>query len=275
MRVESLHLYPVKSTAVRDVSEATVEPWGFSGDRRWAVIGADGNRLSAQRYRALMRVRALPTTTGLRLDADSARTLDVPYPVDGFRVPVGLSELESAVFAGDSAAEWFSVLLGVPARLVWLDDPHRRAVRTVKGGRDGDSLNLADNTPVLLTSLASLAQLNAWIRDEAALRGELPIPALPISRFRPSIVIDGDGAFAEDGWSTVRIGEVEFRFASGCDRCGVTTIDPASSKSGHEPLRTLAEYRKWDGHVWFGAGLIPVTLGAVRVGDPVEVLSAS
>lgn len=275
MRVESLHLYPVKSTAVLDVSEATVERWGLRGDRRWAVVGEDGNRLSAQRHRPLVRVRTQLTPTGLRLSADGADPLDVSYPVAGVRVPVGLSELDSAPLADDAAATWFSSLLGVQARLVWLDDPYRRPVRTAKGGRDGEPLNLADNTPILLTSLASLAQLNAWIADEAAARGEEAAASLPISRFRPNIVIDGDAAFAEDGWASVRIGEVEFRFASQCDRCGVTTIDPASSKSGHEPLRTLAKHRKWDGHVWFGAGLIPLTPGVVRVGDAVRVSSAS
>lgn len=275
MRVESLHLYPVKSTAVLDVSEAIVERWGLRGDRRWAVIGEDGNRLSAQRHRTLMQVRAQPMPTGLRLCAGCAVALDVPYPMGGSRVPVGLSELDSAVLADDTAAAWFSSLLGVDARLVWLDDPYRRPVRSVKGGRDGDPLSLADNTPILLTSLASLAQLNAWMVDEAAVRGEVPAAPLPISRFRPNIVIDGEVAFAEDGWATVRIGEVKFRFASQCNRCGVTTIDPASSKGGHEPLRTLAKHRKWDGHVWFGAALIPVTPGSIRVGDPVEVSSAT
>ncbi len=275
MRVESLHLYPIKSTAGLDVAEVTVQPWGFEGDRRWAVIGPDGNRLSVQRHRGLMRVRAVPTPAALRLAADSAAPLDVAFPVGGPRVPVQLSGLDSAVLACGAAAGWLSALLGADARLVWLDDPHLRPVRPSKGGRPGDPLSLADNTPVLLTSQASLSRLNDWIVDEAVARGELPPAPLVIGRFRPNIVIDGDVPFAEDGWSGVRIGGVEFRFASVCDRCAVTTIDPNSLRNGKEPVRTLAKHRKWDGQIWFGASLIPVSGGSVRVGDPVEVTAGN
>jgi uncharacterized protein len=37
----------------------------------------------------------------------------------------------------------------------------------------------------------------------------------------------------------------------------------------------LAKHRRWDGEVWFGMNLVPVTPGAtLRVGDDVEILEA-
>ncbi|WP_344582890.1 MOSC domain-containing protein [Nonomuraea roseoviolacea] len=89
-------------------------------------------------------------------------------------------------------------------------------------------------------------------------------------RFRPSVIIEGAEAFAEDRWSEVRIGTVPFRVSELCDRCAVTTIDPETQVKGKEPLRTLARHRKWDGRTWFGIRLVPLELGRIRVGDPVS-----
>ncbi|NUW45883.1 MOSC domain-containing protein [Nonomuraea rhodomycinica] len=89
-------------------------------------------------------------------------------------------------------------------------------------------------------------------------------------RFRPSVIIEGAEAFAEDRWSEVRIGTVPFRVSELCDRCAVTTIDPETQVKGKEPLRTLARHRKWDGKTWFGIRLVPLELGRIRVGDPVS-----
>ncbi|MEO6700478.1 MAG: MOSC domain-containing protein [Jatrophihabitantaceae bacterium] len=139
------------------------------------------------------------------------------------------------------------------------------------GGRPGDSLSLADAAPVLLTSEASLAQLNEWVADRAAAEGEPVLPALAMARFRPNVVIDGQRPFAEDGWQGVRIGAVRFRLAELCDRCVMTTIDPDRLTTGKEPIRTLARHRRWDRLTWFGVRLIPQSTGLLRIGDQVEL----
>ena len=117
--------------------------------------------------------------------------------------------------------------------------------------------------------------MNDWIA-EGPKADEGPIP---MRRFRPSVVVSGAPAWAEDGWRRLRIGPVTFRVAKGCDRCVFTTIDPDTAKRGHEPLFALARHRRWDGKVWFGVNLIPDLTprapppGAlIRPGDPIEVL---
>jgi uncharacterized protein YcbX len=91
-------------------------------------------------------------------------------------------------------------------------------------------------------------------------------------RFRPNIVVDGvDEPFAEDEWKLIRIGDVELRFGEHCDRCVLTTIDPATLAGSSEPTRTLARYRQWDHQVFFGIRLVPVTTGTVSVGDALTV----
>ena len=42
MRLSSLYLYPVKSTAPLAVETAQVEPRGLRHDRRWMVVDAGG-----------------------------------------------------------------------------------------------------------------------------------------------------------------------------------------------------------------------------------------
>ena len=131
------------------------------------------------------------------------------------------------------------------------------------GGLDSEPLSLADTGPLLLTSKASLDQLNEWIGD-----GDLAM-----QRFRPNVVVDGDQPFAEDRWRQIRIGDVRYRFAEHCDRCVVTTIDPHTMSHGKEPIRALARHRKWDGKTWFGIRIVPLSEGSLSVGDEVEVIS--
>ena len=79
----------------------------------------------------------------------------------------------------------------------------------------------------------------------------------------------GAEPFAEDGWGTLRIGEVRFRTAEVCDRCVMTTIDPETIVAGKEPIRTLARHRAWDGKTWFGTRLVPLDEGRIAIGDEV------
>ena len=72
------------------------------------------------------------------------------------------------------------------------------------------------------------------------------------------------------------MGEAEFRVVKGCDRCAIPTTDEETAVRGKEPTYTLAQHRRWDGAVWFGMNLVPLTPGAtLRVGDEVEVLDSA
>jgi uncharacterized protein YcbX len=288
----------VKSLAGVDVSGADVEPWGLRGDRRWMVVDRSGEVLTARERHALLALRATPDGDGgLTLAARGASSLRVDPPPGPADVPVRLSRIDRATSAGPDADAWLSSVLGEPVRLVWLDDPRRRPVSPNHGGQDGDPLTFADTGPLLLTSAASLRQLDAWVAQEAERRGE-PEPApLDMVRFRPNVVIEGVGGppdgsdggsgggagdemvgglqpFVEDTWRLVRIGDVTYRFGEHCDRCVMTTLDPGTTVGGKEPLRTLARHRRWDGKTWFGVRLIPTSVGRLAVGDDIEVIQA-
>lgn len=271
MRLVSAHLYPVKSLGGSDVTEAVVELWGLRGDRRWLALHPDGTYLTARTEPRMLSLTALPRPDGGLLLRDGTTELAVEMPVHGEEAPTKVSRLESVRLASAEAHEWLSSRLGRDLRLGWLDDPHRRPVALDHGGRPGDPLNLSDAGPLLLCTVPSMNRLNDWILETAVERGE-DLDPLPISRFRPTVVVDGAfDPFAEDGWKSVTIGDVEFRFAEFCDRCALTTIDTRTYTTTKEPIRTLARFRQWDHKTFFGVRLVPVTTGVIRVGDPVGV----
>lgn len=267
MRVESIHVYPVKATAPLDLASALVELAGLRDDRRWAVVDPQGVRLNATTHDRLFTVTATPDESGaLTVAAPGRPPLAIGVPRGGSVVPVNVSRLATMLDAGDEAAAWFSGVLGEPVRLVWQDDPARRPISEKHGGLGTEPLNLADTGPLLLTTTASLAQLEAWIAEDHEPQ------SMVMRRFRPNVVVDGsDVPFAEDDWRNIHIGDVPYRFAEHCDRCVVTTIDPVTLAHGKEPIRTLARHRKWAGKTWFGIRIIPLATGKVSVGDEVTV----
>ncbi|MGH8890905.1 MAG: MOSC domain-containing protein [Acidothermaceae bacterium] len=285
MRVTAVRIYPVKSMGGVAVESASVEPWGLAGDRRFGVIDARGENVTARELHALLGFHAEPRDGGGIAIADhEGGSIVVRPPTDRDLVAVSHSRQGKATLVADEVHGWLSERLKQPVRLVWQSDPTVRSIAEDRGGLPGDSLSLADAGPLLLASEASMAALNRWIADDAELPDVAdidpddlsdfsvarPTAALDIVRFRPNVVIDGDEPFAEDRWATLRIGDVEFRTTMICDRCVMTTIDPVTLAGGKEPIRTLARHRRWDRSTWFGVRLAPTSSGKISVGDAVQ-----
>ncbi len=263
MKVTRISVYPIKATCEVSLDEAEVHPRGLSGDRRWMVVNAAGNFLQQRVQPELGRVRATPQVDGsLWVDAPGMPQLCVVPPVGGDRQPVKVwDDSLSAALAGAEAAGWFSTFLGRECFLVYMDQACQRPV-AAEYGREGDVVSFADAMPLLLTTEASLADLNR--------RMGKPIP---MSRFRPNIIVGGSKAWEEDDWRRIRIGETEFEITHPCARCVVTTIDQQSGikSADGEPLKTLATFRSESEGVTFGQNLVPRTTGIIRVGDAVTV----
>jgi hypothetical protein len=259
--VSSIAIYPVKSMGRIQVDAARVTRRGLEHDRRWLVQRPDGTMLTARESPRLVLIETRVVDGGVELSAQGTPSI-LAREVGPSREALVWKTSCDAIDAGDEVADWLSHYLGEPARLV-----HQRTPREVNPtfARPGDELSFADGYPVNLASVTSLAELNRRIqlRDPAA--------AVPMTRFRPNVVIDGADAFAEDDWKTLTIGSVRFTAPKGCDRCVFTTIDPETAALSKEPLVTLSTFRRWDGNVWFGRQLIPDQEGEIHVGDRVEV----
>lgn len=273
--VSSISVFPVKSTAGRSVGEAGVEPLGLVGDRRWMVVDESGECRTARRDRRLLTILATPRSGGLRLESRTGATgpLDVTEPTGPtIEVTVHGRPLHG-IPAAPEASEWVGEVIGRPdSRLVHLGRP--RPLNPAHA-RPGDRTAFADAYPVTLASEASLRRLQDWVTETAIERGD-EAARLSMERFRPNLVVDGDlPPFAEDGWTSVCVGDVRFDVAKCIDRCVLTTVDPWTLESGPEPIRTLARHRAWDGATWFGIQLIPRGTGTVRVGDRIRSAEAA
>jgi uncharacterized protein YcbX len=272
LTLAAINRFPVKSCRGEALAEATVEPWGLAGDRRWVVVDENGVTLTAREHRPLLLVRpTLREDGGLDLTGPDLPDLSVDVPIADSLIPIRIHSSELlAAGASAEAGAWFSKLLGVSAQLIYLDDPTRRRPNPRFANPD-DSVAGADAYPLHVTTEASLAALNDWIA-EGPLADEGPVPMI---RFRPNVVVAGGAAWKEDGWRRVRVGAALFRAVKGCDRCVMTLTDPDTTARSKEPIATLARYRRWDGETWFGMDLVPDNPGAqIRVGDEVEVLDS-
>ena len=267
MRVTQIHRYPVKSMRAESLDKVHVEPWGLAGDRRWMVVDGAGECITAPEHPMMLLLHTELFREGVRIraphdviEAQTPTTVNIQVSVHG-RTPF------EACLAAPEAHAWLSVYLDEDVRLVYIDDPTRRRLNPVFS-RPTDSASFQDAYPVLVASESSREQLNAWIEG-----GRFPEEGpLPMNRFRPNIVVDGEEPFAEDSWRRIRVGSVEFRSPKGSDRCVMTTRDMDTARGGKEPIASLARHRKYDGVTWFGMNLIPDTLGEIHVGDQVEIL---
>lgn len=266
----AINRFPVKSLRGESLTAVAVEPWGLAGDRRWMVVGPDGEAITAREVNTMLLLRPRLVDRGLVVSADALPPLTVPEPAPDPQPVTVHGRPLVATPAGAEPDAWLTEVLGRPARLVFLDDPTVRPTDPAFS-RPDDRVNFADGYPVLATTEASLTALNDWIA--AGPQGDQA--PMPMTRFRPNLVLTDTPAWAEDGWRRIRVGVAVFRVVKGCDRCVMTTVDPETAARGKEPIATLARHRRFDGSTWFGMNLITDTPGAtVRVGDDVEILEA-
>ncbi|WP_189194316.1 MOSC domain-containing protein [Micromonospora fulviviridis] len=279
MRVASLHTYPVKGCRRMDRDTARVEQWGLDGDRRWLIVDEDGLGLTQRQHRELVTVRAVSRPGGLTLDAPGLAPLDLAEPTAGEAIQVRVFRGRPpapARAAGPEADDWLHRLLGRAARLVWLGDPTGNRVPWPVPVGSGAELSFADGSPLLLANSASLDAFNDWLLESGSTEGPLPM-----TRFRPNVVVSGAAPWAEGEWvgRRVRIGGAVFHGVGECGRCLVATIDQETGERGREPLWMLAARRNVGQKLLFGLQLtVRAEPGGTRegrtvgVGDTVEVL---
>jgi len=264
--VAELISYPVKGCAGIPLSEAVLTQAGLAHDRTFMIIDEDGGFRSQRRDPRMAVIRPAISTDGgeLMLSAPGAGELRVDVDLDSARRDVELfGKPYRGIDQGEDAAGWLSELLGTPCRLVRVPPEHER----VTSGAIPGTCGYADGHAVLATSRASLDALNRRLAEE----GEPPVP---MSRFRPNIVIDGwEEPHEEDRARMISISDARLGYAKLALRCVVTTIDQSTGvKTGPQPLRAFAGYRRAvDGGVAFGSKFAVLRTGKLAVGDAVTV----
>ena len=262
MRIKALYYYPVKSLAGVATAELSLDRFGPVGDRRWMLVDEENRFVTQRKYPSLVRIRPRFNDAGLCLDIPDQGRVAVRTSDQSSSVTVWRDQVEDVLIASADASEAVSSFLGRPVTLVYMPDEVTRPVR-----HDGLSavhpVSFADGFPLLVTSQASLADLNRRLPHSVDMR-----------RFRPNVVVEGAAApWEEDGWQTLTLGDLPVRLLKPCSRCVMTTVDPDSGERSRDgnPLKTLAGFRRTEDGVIFGANGVHLDTGILRVGDPVRI----
>jgi uncharacterized protein len=262
--LHALYLYPVKSCAGIAVEQALLIETGFEFDRAWMVIDAHGEFVTQREQPRLQLVQPTLGRDALTLRAPGMLPLQLSLESAAAACRVRVWDDEVAAYdMGDLAAQWFSDFLCRPARLVRFDPDARRVADARWTGPLEVRTAFADAFPLLVTSTASLAELNR----------RLAAP-VTIERFRPNLVLDGLDAHGEDFIDELQFetadGPVRLKMVKPCTRCSIPDVDPRSAATGHAVNDALATYRadaRVGGGLTFGMNAVIVD-GVDRVLKP-------
>lgn len=260
-----LFIHPVKSLRGMQVSHAQALESGLAFDRIFMITTPDGTFITARQYPEMVLFTPALTPEGLFLSAPDGTSATVRLA--DFSDEAAPTEVWGNIFtsliAPEAINQWLSGFFPRSVQLRWVGPEMTRRVK-----RFGQvPLGFADGFPFLLINEASLQDL----------RQRCPA-GVKLEQFRPNLVVTGATAWAEDGWSTVRIGEILFDVPKPCSRCVLTTVSPERGRKhpGGEPLATLQKFRTaadGSGDIDFGLNLIARSSGILRVGDELQVLS--
>lgn len=270
-RIARLFVYPVKSCAGIELTEAVLTPAGLDLDRAWMVVDAEGEFVSQRELprMALVRTQLRHQDVVLRAPGMLALHLAIDAVEAPTRVRIWNDEV-AAYDMGDVAAQWFTDFLGTRLRLVRFDPDHRRLSNLQWTGGIEAPNQFSDGYPVLVASTASVDGLN----QRLAKAGQAPVG---IERFRPNIVLEGVEAHDEDRIETLRIGsdpQAVLKLVKPCARCPIPNVDPQTGETSPAVSDALQGYRqdaRVGGAVTFGmnAILLEGEDAVLRVGQAV------
>jgi uncharacterized protein YcbX len=261
--LSSLHVYPLKGAGGFSPAEWEVDDRGFRYDRRWMLVDPAGDFITQREEPRLALVRTRIEPPHLVLEAPQMPPIRLALaPMGGREMTVRVwGQVVEAWLPDTKVDQWISEYLARPCGIAYMPEEASRPIDPAYAA-PWREVSFADAFPFLVISEASLDDLNQ----------RLPV-SLPMNRFRPNLVIAGTAPFAEDRWQRIRIGQLHLDLAKPCDRCVVTTTDQDTAARSHEPLHTLATYRRWNGKVFFGQNAIHDATGQLAAGAVVEVLA--
>lgn len=265
LQISQLFIYPIKSMGGVQIASGEVTDRGLKYDRRWMLVD-DKCAFITQREFPQMAVLKLQVDEGcFRVSNHYSKTQDIQIPFksvekEEFKVTIW-NAVCTAVGSGSQIDEWFSEVLKIKCRLVYMPEESMRPVDTTSGyAPKGKSTSFADAYPFLLLGEASVIDLNTRIATPVS-----------VTRFRPNIVFSGGLPYEEDDMVEFKINGISFTGLENCGRCSIIGINQENAVITKEPLKTLAEYRKSNNNIYFGRNLVHSGLGKISVGDELVI----
>lgn len=233
--IVELRIYPIKSCRGFKVDSFTVTRQGLDLDRRWMFVDENKHEFLTIRQKSQM------TLINTKLDGEDL-VISIAATGESVRIPARPTQewleentkLTSVVIWGsetdayeyrEEINETFTKFFEDKVSLVYKGPTPR-----ICGGNGAEkflgreeSVNFPDVLPVQISSYASIDELNTRLKAKGH-------EEIPIERFRPNIVIKGDGAWTEDNWKTVRLngsslGNIVIDVVARCARCQVPNVN--------------------------------------------------
>jgi len=320
IKISGIFIHPVKSLRPVSVGQAYLDHLGLEDDRGIMICQPTPNQTfdpnqATHRFVTQRQCPALATITAsipvevssifskkkkivqlssknsAKVSIDVSRWSLLNYPV---RYRVGIwDDIVDVVDVGDEAASFVQAIMKTDedsfqdVRVVSLipgvtkrynDERYlpKAARNPITGGVP--KVSLTDGFPILVASEESLSELN----NQLKIRGK---STLPMSRFRPNIVLKGQTkAFEEDTWKAIQIGGKNgpiLHIVKGCPRCKQSCTDQLTGVRSSEPVETLTKFRALGSSkedVYFAQNAIlqaPLLCNKtlISVGDSVTVLT--
>lgn len=314
--ITKLMIYPIKSCHGISIPSAKLLPTGLDLgpsfesqsipateadkpiDRQWMwVTYPDYKFLTIRNLAKMTLIRPVydPETDTLKVTAPAPNSVDekLQFQIPAHPTQEWLSKntevVNATVWSSTTPAYCFSTeltgpfdaLFGKEVRLVYKppfsDSPRTLGSNGAKKvlGRDGSTC-FPDMMPILVAIEKSIEELNSRLQAAEGF-------SIPITRFRPNIIVRGTKAWDEDSWKTLRIQspsetkDLVLDVTQRCARCQVPNVDSETAeKHKTQPWDTLMKYRRIDEGIKYKPcfGMLCVPRGAggnVEVGMQMEV----
>ncbi|KAF2277133.1 MOSC-domain-containing protein [Westerdykella ornata] len=301
--VTNLMVYPIKSCHGISVPSAKLLPTGLDLDRQWMwVTYPDYRFLTIRNLAKMTLIRPVydAETDTLKVTAPAPNSDDekLQFEIPAHPTREWLSKntevVNATVWSSTTPAYCFSpdltgsfnAFFGKEVRLVYKppfsDSPRALGSNGAKAvlGREASTC-FPDMMPILVASEKSMEELNSCLQAAEGL-------SIPITRFRPNIIVRGTKAWDEDTWKTLRIkpqssdsGDLVLDVTQRCARCQVPNVDSETAeKHKTQPWDTLMKYRRVDEGIkykpCFGMLCVPRgTGGKMEVGMRLEVMEVT
>jgi len=267
LKVSELFIYPIKSLGGISVATAMVTDRGFEYDRRWMLVDENNQFLTQREFAAMALLQVELTPEGLKVYHKKNIHSQIIIPAfsesnEKANVEIWGESCE-VQFLSKITDEWFSEMLSVKCRLVYMPDSTNRSIDD-RYAFNKEITSLSDAFPFLIIGQSSLNDLNSRLAEP-----------LPINRFRPNIVFTGGDPFEEDVIEHFTINNINFYGVKLCARCVITTINQDNADKAKEPLTTLATYRMKNNKIYFGQNLLHNGKGTICVGDAIEIMKVN
>jgi uncharacterized protein YcbX len=271
-----LFIYPIKSCAGIEVTQAQLTATGLSMDREWMIVDQEGMFLTQRQIPHMVWITPALSSTTLTLSAPGFDSVSIPLELPS--APKQVTVWRDTLLGddqGDAVAQWLNAYLAVPGK-------HYRLIRFSKQARRLSALDwtkgveavnkFSDGFAVQVVTQSALDELNSRLTSQ----GHEPVS---MSRFRPNIVLKQLEAHTEDHLGELMIqtnqGSAQLNLVKPCPRCAIPDINPETAISSPEVNDTLRPYRtlaRVDGAICFGMnGIVHAGIGrTLAVGQQAE-----